>query len=105
MPPYCRRCYSTFDSETQLTEHFRSASTCPVRSPVNIEGITKEQESALKGRRTMFQAGSEEEKWKIIYLILFPDTALSELPSPCKLHALINCVDAHLPRRLRSMQH
>jgi hypothetical protein len=33
----------------------------------------------------MFRAGSEEEKWKIVYLILFPDTALDAMPSPCQL--------------------
>jgi hypothetical protein len=50
-----------------------------------MEGFNKDQEKALKGRRTMFRAGSEEEKWKIVYLILFPSTAPGGLPSPCKL--------------------
>jgi hypothetical protein len=49
-----------------------------------MEGFNEAQKKELKSRRCMFRAGSEEEKWKIIYLILFPDTALNELPSPCK---------------------
>lgn len=53
-----------------------------------MEGFDKDQERALKVRKTMFQAGSEEEKWKIVYLILFPDTALGELPSPCELYTV-----------------
>jgi hypothetical protein len=46
-------------------------------------GFDKDQEKALKSRSRMFQAASEEEKWRIVYLILFPDTPLGELPSPC----------------------
>jgi hypothetical protein len=46
-------------------------------------GFDVDQGKALRGRKTMFRAQSEEEKWKIVYLILFPDTALGELPSPC----------------------
>jgi hypothetical protein len=49
-----------------------------------MEGFDKDQERALKSRKSMFRAESEEAKWKIVYLILFPDTALGELPSPCK---------------------
>jgi hypothetical protein len=49
-----------------------------------VEGVDKSQIEKLKRRQNMFQADSEEEKWKLVYLILFPDTALSALPSPCK---------------------
>jgi hypothetical protein len=83
MPPHCRRCYTTFSNEAQLTDHSRSTDTCAKSDAKPPEGFDKDQERLLKGRKTMFQADSEEEKWKIIYLILFPDTALGELPSPC----------------------
>ncbi|KAF2036397.1 hypothetical protein EK21DRAFT_84083 [Setomelanomma holmii] len=55
---------------------------CVVADVPPPEGFTQDQETALKGRRSMFRAGSEEEKWKIIYLILFPDTALGQVPAP-----------------------
>jgi hypothetical protein len=84
MPPHCRRCYSIFDDEDQLTEHARSPDSCIVTDTSPPEGFSKDQELKLKGRRTMFQAESEEEKWKIVYLVLFPNTALGDLPSPCK---------------------
>jgi len=84
MPLHCRRCYTTFEDESQLTHHSQSTAICTVRDAKPIDGFNKDQEKALKGRRTMFQAGNEEEKWKVIYLILFPDTPLGELPSPCK---------------------
>jgi hypothetical protein len=32
----------------------------------------------------MFRADSEETKWQIVFIILFPSTAHSELPSPCR---------------------
>jgi hypothetical protein len=66
-----------------LTDHSRSTDGCIVRDAEPMEGFNKDQEKALKGRQAMFHAESEEEKWKIVYLILFPDTALGELPSPC----------------------
>jgi hypothetical protein len=46
--------------------------------------MDKSQVEKLKDRKNMFQAGSEEEKWNIVYEILFPDVALKTLPSPCK---------------------
>jgi hypothetical protein len=55
-----------------------------VEANKNVEGIDKSQLEKLKRRQNMFQADSEEEKWKLVYLILFPDTALSALPTPCK---------------------
>lgn len=88
MPLHCRRCYVIFDNEILLTEHSRSTDSCAMRSPIPMQGFDKDQERALKGRRTMFQAKSEEEKWSIVYLILFPDTPLGELPSPCESYTL-----------------
>lgn len=82
--PHCRRCYATFENESLLTEHARSVNGCAKQDPISLQGFDKDQEKRLKGRSDMFQADSEEEKWKIVYLILFPDTALGELPSPCK---------------------
>lgn len=86
MPLHCRRCYEIFDSETSLTEHSRNEVTCPVKQMIALEGFSKEQEKDLKGRRGMFRAGSEEHKWKIVYMILFPETPATEMPSPCKLN-------------------
>ncbi|KAH4037652.1 hypothetical protein HBI56_222930 [Parastagonospora nodorum] len=82
VPLHCRRCYATFKTESLLTEHQRSTESCIVRDAIPMEGFDKDQERALKSRKSMFRAESEEAKWKIVYLILFPDTALGELPSP-----------------------
>lgn len=84
MPPHCRRCYSKFDTEALLTKHSRAVEHCTIKDREVIEGFDKEQEKRLKSRSAMFRAGSEEAKWRIVYLILFPDTPLGEFPSPCK---------------------
>jgi uncharacterized C2H2 Zn-finger protein len=83
MPLHCPRCYIVFDNQTQLTKHSRSTSSCTMNDAKPPVGFDVDQGKALRGRKTMFRAQSEEEKWKIVYLILFPDTALGELPSPC----------------------
>jgi len=45
--------------------------------------MDKSQVEKLKHRKKMFGVGSEE-KWNIIYEILFPDTVPGTLPSPCE---------------------
>jgi hypothetical protein len=83
MPIHCRRCYKTFESEVQLTQHSRSADACVVTNALPLEGFDKDQEKKLKNRSKMFRADNEEVKWGIVFMILFPDTGPSELPSPC----------------------
>jgi hypothetical protein len=85
MPLHCRRCYTAFDNEGQITNHQRSSDGCIIKDAKPLEGFSKDQETKLRGKRSMFRAGSEEEKWKIVYLILFPETALDAMPSPCQL--------------------
>jgi hypothetical protein len=68
-----------------LTEHSRATDGCEKRDAIPMDGFNKDQERALKCRKAMFQANTEEEKWKHVYLILFPDAVLGEIPSPCKL--------------------
>jgi hypothetical protein len=84
-PLHCRRCYTTFASESLLTEHSRATDGCEKRDAIPMDGFNKDQERALKCRKAMFQANTEAEKWKHVYLILFPDAVLGEIPSPCKL--------------------
>jgi hypothetical protein len=57
-----------------------------------MKGFDENQMKELKNKRTMHRAGSEEHKWRLIYLILFPNTTLSEMPSPCKqLYSVLQC--------------
>jgi hypothetical protein len=86
MPLHCRRCYLTFKTENQLDDHAQLLEACPRREAVPMEGFNKEQEEKLRDRSPMHRAqGSEEKKWQIVYLILFPDTPFGSMPSPCKI--------------------
>jgi hypothetical protein len=85
MPFYCQRCYVEFENDEDLNAHSRSRAPCTLEKQRHIEGINKAQYDALKDKGRMHKAQSEEDKWKIVYLILFPDTAMDEMPFPCRL--------------------
>ncbi|KAH8717068.1 hypothetical protein GQ44DRAFT_762312 [Phaeosphaeriaceae sp. PMI808] len=82
MPIHCRRCYVIFEHEAQLAEHSQSTESCVKQDPIPMEGFDQNQGKLLRSRKLMFRAKSDEEKWNIIYLILFPDTAAGSQPSP-----------------------
>jgi hypothetical protein len=84
MPPHCIRCYTIFDSVARLKEHSRRVDHCTVRDPISMEGFDADQGLALKDRKPMYRAGSEEQKWRYVYRILFPNTADDDIPSPCR---------------------
>lgn len=75
---------AVFESEHQLTDHQRAPESCSIVIQEPLEGLSKSQTEQLKRRGRMFQAGSEEEKWKIVYMICFPGTALGAIPTPCE---------------------
>jgi hypothetical protein len=80
----CQRCYAIFDGLEALNSHTRSTEVCTLKELRSIEGFDQDQEAALRDKGRMHQAGSEEEKWKIVYSILFPETAFDDMPSPCE---------------------
>lgn len=49
-----------------------------------VEGFDNEQLLKLKNKQSMHQAGNEENQWKFVYCVLFPDTRPFEVPFPCK---------------------
>jgi hypothetical protein len=70
-------------TEKDLEEHVRAQSPCLVR-PQIVKWIPREKVGILKDRRKVFTGQTEEERWKCIYGILFPDDPI--LPSPCEFH-------------------
>lgn len=77
---YCPRCYGTFDAESDLANHLRSAQ-CSVNEPQPIEGIDRETLKVLRKRSPAFRL--EEDKWRDVYLLLFPEVEEEDIPSPC----------------------
>jgi hypothetical protein len=78
---YCPRCYTMFDVDMDLSNHLRSAQ-CHVSAPQPIEGIDRETLKALRKRSPALRL--EEDKWRDVYHLLFPDVTLEDIPSPCK---------------------
>ncbi|KAK4167958.1 hypothetical protein QBC43DRAFT_202547 [Cladorrhinum sp. PSN259] len=80
LPIFCQRCGDAFKTDPELTAHTRLAQACEVRSFDIPDGFTREQEKLLK--RKSKPNSSNEEKWKEIYRILFPEDDESDIPSP-----------------------
>lgn len=78
---YCPRCYTMFDADLDLSNHLRSAQ-CNVSAPEPIEGIDRETLKALRKRSSALRL--EEDKWRDVYHLLFPEVAMEDIPSPCK---------------------
>ncbi|KAK4445174.1 hypothetical protein QBC34DRAFT_166066 [Podospora aff. communis PSN243] len=80
LPTRCARCGEEFQNEADLTAHQRRPQGCEVREVEQAEGCTKDQEKALRKRTKGLE--SEEEKWKEMYRILFPDDPEDAIPTP-----------------------
>lgn len=71
--------------ESQLQDHLQQDPPCPIRqNRVIQEGFTKEQEKKLRSRKKTHADMTDEDKWREIYMILFPDDDPETIPSPCK---------------------
>ena len=53
-----------------------------MREQVPLEGFDKEQERRLKSKKKSQVYQTEEEKWKCVYRILFPDDGEADIPTP-----------------------
>lgn len=67
-----------------LANHLRSDVPCAKRDVVHIHGIDEAQEKKLRERKKTSTALTEEQKWKDIYMIIFPKANKNVLPSPCE---------------------
>ncbi|KAI1359916.1 hypothetical protein F5Y08DRAFT_62871 [Xylaria arbuscula] len=83
LPISCLRCYTPFDTEAERDSHMRSTDQCELRDPpAPIEGFNTSQRVELKSRPRGLKNMSEPQKWRRVYLILFPGTPEIEIPSP-----------------------
>jgi hypothetical protein len=78
----CRRCSKEFRSDSELQKHSESTIPCEFR-PSDREGCSPEQLKLLKSKKNV-SGKAEIERWRTIYLILFPHA--TQVPSPCKNH-------------------
>ncbi|KAH6619092.1 hypothetical protein B0J18DRAFT_346597, partial [Chaetomium sp. MPI-SDFR-AT-0129] len=83
LPIQCPRCWDVFKVDTQLQTHLQQDPPCSVqRNQMLQEGFTKEQEKRLRSRKKTHADMTDEDKWREIYTILFPDDDPNTIPSP-----------------------
>ncbi|KAK3293800.1 uncharacterized protein B0H64DRAFT_173147 [Chaetomium fimeti] len=83
LPIQCPRCWETFKAEAQLQLHLQQDPPCSVqRNRTLQEGFTKDQEKKLRSRKKGHADMTDVDKWREIYMILFPDDEQSAIPSP-----------------------
>lgn len=80
----CENCFEQFESRLVLDEHRQDP--CRKKPPSGSYGINSEQERQLRSRKMYQKSLDEEEKWRAIYKIIFPDE--ENIPSPCRRLAL-----------------
>jgi hypothetical protein len=82
-------------TEKELEKHVRGQEHCLVQ-PQLVHWVPRAKVEVLKNRKKACQGQSEEERWKYVYGILFPEDP--SLPSPCKFPTFL-----FRDRRLRSV--
>ncbi|KPM45637.1 hypothetical protein AK830_g912 [Neonectria ditissima] len=82
LPIHCDRCFKEFNEEKELRQHNRNADRCDVVDPpCDMLGINEETVKKLRSRAGARNATAEE-KWKHMYMIIFPDVPPEDVPSP-----------------------
>ncbi|KAK0708627.1 hypothetical protein B0H67DRAFT_345421 [Lasiosphaeris hirsuta] len=83
MPLHCTRCRTMMDTAADLGAHMRVSKDdiCNLNTETPIEGFTPDQGQAMRSRKSG-RGLSEVEKWKGLYLILFPECNPDETPEP-----------------------
>ncbi|KAL2151166.1 hypothetical protein VTH82DRAFT_6264 [Thermothelomyces myriococcoides] len=76
---HCQRCKQIFSDARELAEHEMSVVACEVLDVAPPSDISALQEKQLKTRKHTARRQTDEEKWRDIYRLLFPD---EDVPSP-----------------------
>ncbi|OHE91173.1 hypothetical protein CORC01_13515 [Colletotrichum orchidophilum] len=72
--PNCPRCRSIFETETEVGQHLKGQTLCKVvQGEGLVEGFDAVQEKLLKSKKRRKGVETEEDKWREIFRILFPD--------------------------------
>ncbi|KAK7431845.1 hypothetical protein QQZ08_001463 [Neonectria magnoliae] len=82
LPIRCDRCFKQFNKEAELKYHHREDDRCEVVDPPqDVLGIDEETRRNLRSRANA-RNGTQEEKWRHMYRIIFPNVKDSDIPSP-----------------------
>ena len=67
-----------------MNAHLRSDDPCRKKDIAAAQGIDEQQEKKLKERKRVGSSVTDEQRWRDIYMILFPGANKNSLPSPCE---------------------
>ncbi|KAH8656933.1 hypothetical protein BGZ61DRAFT_594334 [Ilyonectria robusta] len=76
----CKRCQDDFKREDALDLHCAQPVACQSRPAIIQNGINDTQERAIRSRKLAKKNETEEEKWRRMYGVIFPDD--TDCPSP-----------------------
>ncbi|KAH7311034.1 hypothetical protein BKA65DRAFT_163081 [Rhexocercosporidium sp. MPI-PUGE-AT-0058] len=78
---HCGRCWVTFKTADQLNAHITvdAAIICQTKPGLPPEGISPDMERKLRSRKKSHPNQSDEDRWRDMYKLLFPD---EEIPFP-----------------------
>ncbi|KAH7157269.1 hypothetical protein B0J13DRAFT_603063 [Dactylonectria estremocensis] len=82
LPIRCARCFEKFTEAKELEQHAREATRCPLLAPPDeMLGVDEGTSRKLRAR-TGARNGTQEEKWKHMFKIIFPHVQDEDMPSP-----------------------
>ncbi|KAI0384618.1 hypothetical protein F5Y04DRAFT_247348 [Hypomontagnella monticulosa] len=79
----CPRCNEPFDDAKDLADHLRADVPCEKLDVIPLlQGIDETTEAKLKVRKKNCPGMTDEQRWRDIYMILFPEANPNAVPSP-----------------------
>ncbi|KAI1410060.1 hypothetical protein F5Y13DRAFT_202682 [Hypoxylon sp. FL1857] len=79
----CPRCNEPFEDAKDLSEHLRAEVLCEKLDVVPVlQGIDEATETKLKVRKKNCPGMTDEQRWRDIYMILFPKANPNAMPTP-----------------------
>ncbi|KAI0133433.1 hypothetical protein F4776DRAFT_664190 [Hypoxylon sp. NC0597] len=79
----CPRCNEPFEDSKDLGEHLRAEVLCEKLDVVPaLQGIDEATETKLKVRKKNCPGMTDEQRWRDIYMILFPNANANTMPTP-----------------------
>ncbi|KAI5926030.1 hypothetical protein F4810DRAFT_657142 [Camillea tinctor] len=78
----CARCQKPFREQKDLDDHLRADIRCEKVELIPVLGIDEATEAKLRMRKKHSPDATEEQRWKDIYMMIFPKANPRSLPSP-----------------------
>lgn len=98
-PLRCSRCWLKMESDEVFSEHLQQINICQIAPEPQDERIRPQLLKRLDFKKAPYsKARNVDEKWKILYTVLFPND--SNIPSPCRYHLFIN-IELHVSNQRR----